>query len=53
MGTISAVGFGLADKYEMLITGKPVDVACVVETNEWQGNVSTQLNVRDIRNSFS
>ena len=53
MRSISAVGFGLADKYEMLITGKPVDVACVVETNEWQGNVSTQLNVRDIRNSFS
>ena len=53
MRSISAIGFGLADKYEMLITGKPVDVACVVETNEWQGNVSTQLNVRDIRNSFS
>ena len=53
MRSISAIGFGLADKYEMLITGKPVDVACVVETNEWQGNVSTQLNIRDIRNSFS
>jgi len=53
MRSISAVGFGLADKYEMLITGEPLDVACVVETNEWQGNVSTQLNVRDIRRSES
>jgi len=53
MRSISAVGFGLADKYELLITGEPLDVACVVETNEWQGNVSTQLNVRDIRRSES
>ncbi|HDY75694.1 MAG TPA: hypothetical protein ENH49_04145, partial [Candidatus Marinimicrobia bacterium] len=44
-----AVGFGLSDKYEMLITGKPVDIAFVVETNEWQGNTSIQLNVRDIK----
>ncbi len=44
-----AVGFGLSDKYEMLITGKPVDIAFVVETNEWQGNSSIQLNVRDIK----
>jgi len=53
MRSISAVGFGLADKYELLITGEPLDVACVVETNEWQGNVSTQLNIRDIRRSES
>ena len=45
----SAVGFGLSNKYEMLITGQPVDIACVVETNEWQGNTSIQMNVRDIK----
>ena len=44
-----AVGFGLSSKYELLITGQPVDIACVVETNEWQGNTSIQLNVRDIK----
>ena len=44
-----AVGFGLSNKYEMLITGQPVDIACVVETNEWQGNTSIQMNVRDIK----
>jgi len=44
-----AVGFGLSAQYEMLITGKPVDMAFVIETNEWQGNTSIQLNVRDIK----
>jgi len=44
-----AVGFNLSEKYEMLITGKPVDIAFVVESNEWQGNTHIQLNVRDIK----
>ncbi len=49
--TMGAIGFGLSSKYEMLITGQPVDIACVVETNEWQGNTTIQLNVRDIKKS--
>ncbi len=49
--SIGAIGFGLSSKYEMLITGQPVDIACVVETNEWQGNTTIQLNVRDIKKS--
>jgi len=49
--TMAAIGFGLSGKYEMLITGQPVDIACVVETNEWQGNTTIQLNVRDIKKS--
>ena len=48
-----AVGFGLSNKYEMLITGQPVDIACVVETNEWQGNTSIQINVRDIKRTVT
>ena len=48
-----AVGFGLSNKYEMLITGQPVDIACVVETNEWQGNTSIQMNVRDIKRAVT
>jgi single-stranded-DNA-specific exonuclease len=47
--SFQAVGFGLSSKYELLITGQPVDIACVVETNEWQGNTTIQLNVRDIK----
>ncbi len=49
--TMAAIGFGLSGKYEMLITGQLVDIACVVETNEWQGNTTIQLNVRDIKKS--
>jgi len=48
-----AVGFGLSNKYEMLITGQPVDIACVVETNEWRGNTSIQMNVRDIKRAVT
>ena len=51
--SFSAIGFGLSKKYELLITGQPVDIACVVETNEWQGNTSIQLNVRDIKRAES
>ncbi len=51
--SFSTIGFGLSNKYELLITGQPVDIACVVETNEWQGNTSIQLNVRDIKRAKS
>ena len=51
--SFSAIGFGLSKKYELLITGQPVDIACVVETNEWHGNTSIQLNVRDIKRAES
>lgn len=51
--TYPAIGFGLSRFYENLITGQPVDMAYVVETNEWQGTTSIQLNVRDIRLSHS
>ncbi len=44
-----AVGFKLAFHYEDLIRGVPVDLAYVVEVNEWQGNSTIQLNVRDIQ----
>jgi single-stranded-DNA-specific exonuclease len=47
--TMNAIGFNQARHYEKLIKGFPVDLAFVVETNEWQGHISTQLNVRDIK----
>jgi len=46
---IDVVGFGLANHYQDLILGSPVDIACVVETNVWRGRESIQLNARDIR----
>ncbi len=47
--TMDAIGFNLGDYYEKLITGWPVDLAFVVEVNEWQGQSKLQLNVRDIQ----
>ena len=46
---IDVVGFGLANHYQDLILGHPVDIACVIETNVWKGRESIQLNARDIR----
>jgi len=46
---VDVVGFGLANHYQDLILGSPVDIACVVETNVWRGKESIQLNARDIR----
>lgn len=44
-----AVGFKLSSHYEDLIRGFPVDIAYVVEVNQWQGQSNIQLNVRDIQ----
>ena len=43
------VGFKLSSHYEDLIRGIPVDLAYVVEVNEWQGTSTIQLNIRDIQ----
>ena len=44
-----AIGFNMGNHYEKLITGKPIDIAYVVEKNEWQGRTSIQLNIMDIK----
>lgn len=46
-----AIAFNQAREYEKLITGLPIDMAFVVETNEWQGQKFIQLNVRNIKRS--
>jgi single-stranded-DNA-specific exonuclease len=48
---ISAIGFNMSKHYEKLIKGLPIDMAYVVEVNEWQGREMVQLNVRDIKMS--
>jgi single-stranded-DNA-specific exonuclease len=44
-----AIGFNMSQHYEKLIKGCPLDIACLVEINEWRGQESIQLNVRDIK----
>ena len=48
---ISAIGFNMSAQYEKLIKGLPIDIAYVVEVNEWQGREQIQLNIRDIKMS--
>ena len=44
-----AIGFNMSLHYEKLIKDCPLDLACLVEINEWWGQKSIQLNVRDIK----
>lgn len=43
------IGFDMADHYEKLLLKKPLDIAYVVEENEWQGNRRVQLQLKDIK----
>jgi single-stranded-DNA-specific exonuclease len=47
--TFDAIGFDLADHYEKLLLNKPLDIAYVVEENEWNGKRSIQLQIKDIK----
>lgn len=46
---ISCIGFGLGDKHSLICKGKTFNAVYSVEENEWNGNVSLQLKLRDIR----
>lgn len=45
----TGIGFGMGDKHEIACTGKPFKAAYCIDENEWQGNVSLQLRLKDIR----
>lgn len=45
----NAIGFGLGKKIDIVKNKNPLDAVYVVEENEWNGNVSLQLQLRDIR----
>ena len=49
--SFTGIGFNLADKFELL--KKPVDLVFTLDENEWNGNVSLQLKVIDLRSSES
>jgi len=46
---ISAIGFNLVDKLPLIQHKKPFDTVYSIDENEWNGNVSLQLKLRDIR----
>lgn len=44
-----AVGFGLAKKKDITCNGNAFDAAYSIDENEWNGQVSLQLRLRDVR----
>ena len=51
--SIPSIAFGLGNKYDLVSSGSPVDVAYTVEMNEFKGMRNLQLNIKDIRSSDS
>ena len=50
--TLDAVGFRMASKYQLAKDKKPIDICFVLEVNEWNGNTSLQLRLKDIRQAL-
>ncbi len=46
---ITGIGFNLAEKYRIVNSGNPFDVVFTLDENEWQGNVSLQMKIIDIK----
>lgn len=47
--SIVGIGFGMGDKYDLISDGKPFKAVYSIDENEWKGNVSLQLKLRDIK----
>ncbi|AXB55596.1 single-stranded-DNA-specific exonuclease RecJ [Flavobacterium fluviale] len=46
---IAAIGFGLGKKLNIVQNQNPFQLAYCIAENEWNGNISTQLMLKDIR----
>ncbi|HEY6062486.1 MAG TPA: single-stranded-DNA-specific exonuclease RecJ, partial [Chitinophagaceae bacterium] len=47
--TMTGIGFGMADKFQLLQQKQPVDIVFKIDENEWQDQKSLQLRLIDIR----
>ncbi|ETN94774.1 single-stranded-DNA-specific exonuclease RecJ [Zhouia amylolytica] len=47
--SIAGIGFNMGDKIELIKNKKPFSAVYSIDENEWNGNVSLQLKLRDIR----
>jgi len=43
------IGFGMGDKFDLISDGKPFKAVYSIDENEWKGNVSLQLKLRDLK----
>lgn len=46
---IVAIGFGLGKKLDLIKDQQPFDVAYTIDENHWNGNVSLQLKIKDLK----
>ena len=46
---MNGIGFNMAEKFPLLQMKKPLDIVFTLDENEWNGNVSLQLKVIDMR----
>ncbi len=44
-----AIAFGMADQLELVCNGEPFSILYTIEENNWNNQVSLQLNVKDIK----
>jgi single-stranded-DNA-specific exonuclease len=49
VSSLVAIGFGMGDKFDIISDGKPFKAMYSIDENEWNGNVSLQLKLRDIK----
>ncbi len=47
--SIVGIGFGMGDKYDLISDKKLFKAVYSIDENEWQGNISLQLKLRDIK----
>lgn len=48
-GPIGGIGFNMGDKLTSVLSRKPFDAVFSLDENEWQGNVSLQLKLKDLK----
>jgi single-stranded-DNA-specific exonuclease len=47
----SCIAFNMADKWEQVQSGQPLDIAYTLDMNEWNGEKKLQLKILDIRSA--
>ena len=45
----TGIGFGMGHKFKIVSNGSPFKAAYVIDENEWQGQVSLQLRLKDLK----
>ena len=48
---LDGIGFNMAEKYNLLRPGQPVDIVFNIDENEWNGEKKLQLKVIDVKAS--